>query len=77
MSRTDQDEVEIEASRAPLMSLLFELRGRLLVCVAAFILAFIVVRYALDFISRHGFAPFAYWRIFVGAIGLWGVLLFG
>jgi undecaprenyl-diphosphatase len=42
----------------------------------AFILAFIVVRYALDFISRHGFAPFAYWRIFVGAIGLWGVLLF-
>jgi undecaprenyl-diphosphatase len=44
---------------------------------AAFILAFIVVRYALDFISRHGFAPFAYWRIFVGAIGLWGVLLFG
>ncbi len=43
---------------------------------AAFIAAFIVVRYALDFISRHGFAPFAYWRIFVGAIGLWGVLLF-
>jgi undecaprenyl-diphosphatase len=43
---------------------------------AAFILAFIVVRYALDFITRHGFAPFAYWRIFVGAIGLWGVLLF-
>ena len=42
----------------------------------AFIMAFIVVRYALDFISRHGFAPFAYWRIFVGAIGLWGVLLF-
>ena len=44
---------------------------------AAFILAFIVVRYALDFITSHGFAPFAYWRIFVGAIGLWGVLLFG
>ncbi len=43
---------------------------------AAFILAFIVVRYALDFIHHHGFAPFAYWRIFVGAIGLWGVLLF-
>jgi undecaprenyl-diphosphatase len=44
---------------------------------AAFVLAFIVVRYALDFVSRHGFAPFAYWRIFVGAVGLWGVLLFG
>ena len=42
----------------------------------AFISAFFVIRYALDFIQRHGFAPFAYWRIFIGAIGLWGVLLF-
>jgi undecaprenyl-diphosphatase len=42
----------------------------------AFIAAFIVVRFALDFIARNGFAPFAYWRIFVGALGLWGVLLF-
>ena len=41
MSRTDQDEAEIEASRAPLMSHLIELRGRLLVCVAAFVVAFI------------------------------------
>jgi undecaprenyl-diphosphatase len=45
--------------------------------VAAFITAFVVVRYLLDFVSKHGFAIFAYWRIFVGAIGLWGVLLFG
>lgn len=44
---------------------------------AAFIVGALVVRYLLDFISRNGFAPFAYWRIFVGAIGLWGVLLFG
>ena len=44
---------------------------------AAFIAAYLVVRYVLDFIQRHGFAVFAYWRIFVGAIGLWGVLLFG
>jgi undecaprenyl-diphosphatase len=43
---------------------------------AAFITAFFVVRYLLDYVSRHGFAIFAYWRIFVGAIGLWGVLLF-
>lgn len=42
---------------------------------AAFITAFFVVRYLLSFISRNGFALFAYWRIFVGAIGLWGVLL--
>ena len=44
---------------------------------AAFIVAFFVVRYLLDYISKHGFAIFAYWRIFVGAIGLWGILLFG
>jgi undecaprenyl-diphosphatase len=44
---------------------------------AAFITAVIVVRYLLDFITRHGFAFFAYWRIFVGAVGLWGILLFG
>lgn len=42
----------------------------------AFLSAWVVVRYALDFISKNGFAIFAYWRIFVGAIGLWGVLLF-
>ena len=44
---------------------------------AAFVTAFFVVRLLLDYISRHGFAVFAYWRIFVGAIGLWGILLFG
>jgi undecaprenyl-diphosphatase len=43
---------------------------------AAFLVAVVVVRYLLDFVSRNGFAPFAYWRIFFGAIGLWGVLLF-
>jgi undecaprenyl-diphosphatase len=42
----------------------------------AFLTAWVVVRFALDYITRHGFTPFAYWRIFVGAIGLWGVLLF-
>jgi undecaprenyl-diphosphatase len=43
---------------------------------AAFVTAFFVVRYLLDYITRNGFAIFAYWRIFVGALGLWGVLLF-
>jgi undecaprenyl-diphosphatase len=42
----------------------------------AFVVAFFVVKFLLDYISKHGFAIFAYWRIFVGAIGLWGVLLF-
>ena len=39
---TDRDEAEIEASRAPLMDHLIELRGRLVVCVVAFIIAFFV-----------------------------------
>jgi undecaprenyl-diphosphatase len=43
--------------------------------VAAFIVGVIVVRYLLDFVSRHGFAPFAWWRILVGGAGL-GALLF-
>ena len=43
---------------------------------AAFVTALIVIRWLLDYVSRHGFSLFAYWRIFAGAIGLWGVLLF-
>jgi len=39
---TDRDEAEIEASRAPLMDHLVELRGRLVVCLVAFGLAFIL-----------------------------------
>lgn len=36
----------------------------------AFLTALLVVRMLLDFVSRHGFAPFAWWRIVVGALGL-------
>ncbi len=42
MSAPDLDKSEIEASRAPLMDHLIELRGRLLICVIAFILGFIL-----------------------------------
>ncbi|MCW0045089.1 twin-arginine translocase subunit TatC [Brevundimonas sp. BT-123] len=42
MTPSDRDEAEIEASRAPLMDHLIELRGRLLICVVAFFLAFIL-----------------------------------
>ncbi|MFN3931458.1 MAG: twin-arginine translocase subunit TatC [Brevundimonas sp.] len=42
MSRLEQDKDEIEASRAPLMDHLIELRGRLVICVVAFILGFIL-----------------------------------
>ncbi|WP_332654965.1 twin-arginine translocase subunit TatC [Brevundimonas sp.] len=41
MSRLERDEDEIEASRAPLMDHLIELRGRLIVCVVAFVIGFI------------------------------------
>lgn len=42
---------------------------------AAFVVGALVVRYLLNFVSRRGFAPFAYWRIFAGALGLWALLL--
>lgn len=45
--------------------------------VAAFLAALFVVRRLLDFVSRHGFAPFAWWRIVVGTAGLIGLLLVG
>lgn len=38
--------------------------------VAAFIVAVAVVRYLLDYVSRYGFALFAWWRIIVGSAGL-------
>jgi undecaprenyl-diphosphatase len=38
--------------------------------VASFLAAWIVVKTFLDYVSRHGFALFAWWRIIVGAAGL-------
>jgi len=37
---------------------------------ASFVVGTIVVRYLLNFVTRHGFAPFAWWRIIVGGAGL-------
>ncbi len=45
--------------------------------VAAFVAAVVVVRTLLEFVSRHGFAPFAWWRILVGVAGLVALRLFG
>ena len=45
--------------------------------VAAFCAGLLVVKTALDYISRHGFAPFAWWRILVGSAGLAGLFVFG
>lgn len=38
--------------------------------VTAFVTAVLVVRKVLDFVSSHGFAPFAWWRIAAGSAGL-------
>ncbi len=45
--------------------------------VAAFFTALLVVRGLLGYVSRHGYTPFAWWRIVVGSGGLAGLLVFG
>lgn len=45
--------------------------------VVAFVAGVLVVRYLLDFVGRHGFAPFAWWRIIVGGIGLGALAVLG
>jgi undecaprenyl-diphosphatase len=45
--------------------------------VTSFLAGVIVVRYLLDFVSRHGFAPFAWWRIVVGGLGLGALAVLG
>lgn len=44
---------------------------------AAFLAALFVVKTLLDFVSRHGFLPFAVWRIAVGTAGLVGLWMLG
>ncbi|MEM6603614.1 MAG: undecaprenyl-diphosphate phosphatase [Pseudomonadota bacterium] len=43
--------------------------------IAALLSALFVVRTLLDYVTRHGFAPFAYWRIAVGLLGFAGLYL--
>jgi undecaprenyl-diphosphatase len=45
--------------------------------ICAFISGLFVVRSLLDYVSRHGYALFGWWRIAVGALGLAGLLVFG
>lgn len=45
--------------------------------VAAFFAALLVVKTFLDYVSRRGFALFAWWRIIIGAAGLAGLWVFG
>jgi undecaprenyl-diphosphatase len=45
--------------------------------ITAFIAAVFVVRYLLDYVSRHGFALFGWWRIIVGGVALGAMLVMG
>ncbi|MNW04700.1 undecaprenyl pyrophosphate phosphatase [compost metagenome] len=45
--------------------------------VAAFLTALVVVRFLLDFVSKRGFGPFAWWRIAVGVAGIVGLAVTG
>jgi undecaprenyl-diphosphatase len=45
--------------------------------IVSFAAGVVVVRYLLDFVSRHGFAPFAWWRILVGGMGLGALAVLG
>lgn len=73
MTQIDRDEAEIEASRAPLMDHLIELRSRLVKCVIAFGLAFIVCFYFSGqlylFLVKPYVAADAFFRASAGAHG--------
>lgn len=56
---TDRDEADIEASRAPLMDHLIELRGRLVVCLVAFAIAFVACFFFAGQIYIFLVRPFA------------------
>jgi len=43
----------------------------------SFLAGVVVVRYLLGFVGRHGFAPFAWWRILVGGMGLGALAVLG
>ncbi len=45
--------------------------------VVAFVSGVFVVRYLLDYVSRHGFGLFAWWRILVGGVALGAFLVLG
>jgi len=44
---------------------------------AAFLSGLFVVRSLLDYVSKRGFALFAWWRILVGGAGLAGLMVYG
>lgn len=45
--------------------------------ICAFLAGVVVVKWVLDYISQHGYALFAWWRIIVGSVAMLGLLVFG
>jgi undecaprenyl-diphosphatase len=43
--------------------------------ITSFVCAWLVVKTLLDYVTRHGFAVFAWWRVIVGSLGLIGLAL--
>ena len=41
----------------------------------SFVAGWIVVSSLLNYVTRHGFALFAWWRVIVGSLGLIGLAL--
>ncbi len=68
MTRSEADEADIEASRAPLMDHLVELRKRLLICVLAFIAGFILCFAFSEPLYLFLVKPFAAATAFHGAL---------
>ncbi|MEO1281172.1 MAG: undecaprenyl-diphosphate phosphatase [Pseudomonadota bacterium] len=54
-----------------------DLTGIAIGFITAFFAGAFVVKYLLDFVSKHGFALFGWWRIIVGGVGLGALLVFG
>lgn len=44
---------------------------------ASFVMGLLVITGLLTYVSKHGFAVFAWWRIFLGSAGLLGFLVLG
>ena len=54
-----------------------DIKGIALGFVVSFVAGVLVVRYLIDFVGRHGFAPFAWWRIVIGGMGLGALAVLG
>ncbi|WP_192359742.1 undecaprenyl-diphosphate phosphatase [Mesorhizobium mediterraneum] len=44
---------------------------------AAFVAALIVVRFLLNYVSRHGYSLFGWWRLVIGTVGLAALFVWG